>query len=104
MSIYLCDNCDEQKDGDWNCPSEVGGDEWCEDCACDVLPVDWEDWVITFYSKPIPDRNHDWEAVHNEYDGAPIDSLDTGSPDQRAFTGKNVMELIEQINEYNEES
>ncbi len=101
MSIYYCESCDQQRDGDWNVGTEVGAEFWCEDCCCE-LPEDWEDYKITFSRKPIPTTAHDWEAVHKDYDGAPIHSF--GPPaDNRAFTGKNVGDLIEQIKEYNEE-
>ena len=95
MSIYRCDKCDEQKNRKWDGCTEVLYDLWCDSCA-EILPDDFEDWEITFWMKPIPDRRHDFEAVHVDYDGA-IDSLD-----RRAFTGPNIESLINQINEYNE--
>ena len=31
----------------------------------------WGDWIITHNAKPIPDRSHDFDFVHEDYDGAP---------------------------------
>ena len=28
-----------------------------------------EGWKITYWMKPIPDRNHDYEFAHDDYDG-----------------------------------
>ena len=101
MSIYYCAKCDEPKNNDTNVCTDVGGELWCEGC-CSSLPEDWEDYKITFWKKPIPDRNNDFEAVHKDYDGAPIHSF--GPPaDNRFFTGPSRADIIEQIEEYNEE-
>jgi len=91
MSIYYCEGCGEHKDGDWDVGDEVCGEQWCETCCCDKLPEDWEDYKITYDMKPMTNRNHDWEALHKDYD----------PPDARSFTGRNGLDLIEQINEYN---
>lgn len=96
MSIYMCERCDNQKDGDWDCPTEVGGEMVCESCMCE-FPEDWEDYIITFDQPPIPTKQFDWRAVHKDYDGAP------DSNDYRAFTAPNVFDLVDQILEFNEE-
>ena len=31
----------------------------------------WGDWIITYNPKPIPNRSHDFDYVHKDYDGAP---------------------------------
>ncbi len=30
-------------------------------------------WKISYWMKPIPFRGHDWEAVHEDYDGTDTD-------------------------------
>lgn len=40
--------------------------------------------------KPVPDRRHDWDWCHEDYDGP-------GDP--RCGTGESVSDCIEQINE-----
>lgn len=92
MSIYMCERCGNQKDGDWDCPTEVGDEMVCESCMCE-FPEDWEDYKITFDMKPIPDRQFDWEALHKDFD----------PPDSRFFTGPNVFDLVDQILEFNED-
>lgn len=52
-------------------------------------------WDIVFDPKPIPDRNHDFEAVHTNYDG-----VDGGNG--LAVTGINLESVISQINEIEE--
>jgi len=96
MSIYHCHSCDRDRDNDHNLCTVVYDELWCEDCT-DGFPDDWEDYRITYWCKPIPNRNHDWAATHNDFDGSP----DSG--DGRAFTGKDILDLVQQINEYNEE-
>ena len=92
MSIYYCGRCGDLKNNDTNVCTDVGGELWCEGC-CSSLPGDWEDYTITYVPPPIPIRTWDWGALHKDYD----------PPDARFFCGKNVADLIEQINEYNEE-
>lgn len=48
-------------------------------------------WTITHNPKPIPMRSHDWDFVHEDYDGAP----DGG--DLRCGTGANIQDCLEQI-------
>ena len=50
----------------------------------------YKNWYMTHDPKPIPDRRHDWEAVHEDYDGP---------EDDRAITGKSLNDLMEQIDE-----
>ena len=97
MGCYYCELCDGLKDDDYNLCHEWGDGLVCEDCHTEHTPEDWEDWVLTYWKKPIPDRTHDWELVHKDYDGAP-DSGDT-----RAFTGPTIEDVYQQAIEYNEE-
>lgn len=46
-------------------------------------------WKFFFDKKPIPIRHHDWEAVHNEYDGAP------DANDDRYVTAGSLEAVIE---------
>ena len=48
--------------------------------------ADYKDWIIQHNPKPIPIRTHDWDAFHEDYDGA-IDSGDT-----RSFTAPTKSE------------
>ena len=69
----------------------------------DPLETAYNDWTITYAPPPIPTRSHDWQGVHKDYDGAPIHSF--GPPaDNRFFTGPSRADIIEQIEEYNEET
>jgi len=49
-----------------------------------------KDWIITYNPKPVPNRRHDYDAVHEDYDGP---------EDGRCFTAASVEEAIEEINE-----
>ena len=51
-------------------------------------------WEITHNPKPIPTRNDDWEAVHEDYDGP---------EDGRCITGRSVIDLQLQIDELESE-
>ncbi|MCP4230971.1 MAG: hypothetical protein GY771_12610 [bacterium] len=64
----------------------------CDDCA-DVLTPAIVGWHFGYNMKPMPDRNHDWEATHKDYDGP---------PDTRSFTGPNIWDLFEQILDAND--
>lgn len=52
--------------------------------------AEYRNWGIDYLPPPIPDRNHDWQAVHDNYDG-------TGS--MLVLTGKSLDECKEQIDE-----
>ncbi len=65
----------------------------CEDCAAALIPT-ISDWRFRYDMKPILDKNHDWEAVHKNYDGP---------PDTRSFTGPDIWDLFEQIEGFNDE-
>ena len=95
MSCYMCGFCGSSIDGDWDCGIEMpDGENWCDYCAADHLPEDWEDYKITYWQKPIPLRYHDWEATHKDYDGP---------EDHRVFTSGNLADLAAQIMDFNEE-
>ena len=32
-------------------------------------PYIYQDWLYTYDPPPIPDRRHDWQAWHRDYDG-----------------------------------
>ena len=104
MSCFLCEGCDRLLDGDRVEAYEWGAGIICIDCHVELTPEDFDDYILKYDPKPIPDRNHDWEVTHKDYDGAPIDSLDTGSPDDRHFTGASLEEVWGQVIDYNEES
>ncbi len=50
-------------------------------------------YVISYWAKPIPDRSHDWEGVHEDYDGA------DDSGDVRAGTAGSIEECKAAIDE-----
>ena len=58
--------------------------------------IKYKDWYVTYFCKPIPDRNHDWEASHTNYDGAP------DSDDDRAVTGPTLDDVKCQIDNWRE--
>ena len=51
----------------------------------------YKGWNIFHSPKPIPTRQHDWEAVHQDYDGP---------EDGRCLTGKSAKDMAEQIDEW----
>lgn len=52
-----------------------------------MTPVKYKGYTLSYWCKPIPDRGHDYEAVHEDYDGAP------DGDDDRCFTAASVEEL-----------
>ena len=55
------------------------------------------EWEIHYYRKPMPDRKHDWEWVHKEYDG-PGDRRHGTAPSRAACEAaikEYIMENIE---------
>lgn len=94
MAVFRCDLCDRFIDIDFHGVEEWGGEEVCSDCYNDHTPEDVDDWKLSYWKKPIPDRGHDWELTHKDYDGP-------GDP--RAFTGRSVEDVYQQAIEYNEE-
>jgi hypothetical protein len=53
-------------------------------------------WLIEYDPKPIPDRSHDYNYAHEDYDGAP------DSEDDRCGCSGSVEECIEEILELEE--
>lgn len=57
-------------------------------------PADWRmrygPWRIEHDPKPIPDRRHDWNFVHRDFDGP---------GDRRCGTGSSPDDCVEQIHE-----
>ncbi len=64
----------------------------CDNCADNFESIITA-WDFGYNMKPMPDRNHDWEATHKDYDGP---------PDTRSFTGPNIWDLFEQILDAND--
>ncbi len=56
------------------------------------MAVYYRAYKITFNPKPIPDRRHDWDFEHEDYDGAP-DSGDT-----RAGSAETIWDCLQAIN------
>ena len=101
MSVFYCELCGALRDGDF-----VGCNEWadglvCDDCFTENTPEDFEDWIVSYWKKPIPIRTLDWEIVHKDYDPTPLDS---GGPpgDDRFFQGPTLADVWQQVIEYNE--
>jgi len=65
------------------------------------MTIRHREYDITFNPKGLPIDSFDWEAVHEDYDGAPLES---GGPpaDDRFFLGDSVSDVIGQIEEYAE--
>ena len=57
----------------------------------------YKNWSIQYWCKPIPIRDWDWDAVHQDYDGAP----DSG--DDRAFATHSLEDAKLQIDNWDEE-
>ena len=93
MSCFLCEGCDRLLDGDWVEAYEWGDGIICIDCHVELTPEDFDDYILKYDPKPIPDRNHDWEVTHKDYD----------PPDDRHFTGASLEEVWGQVIDYNEE-
>jgi hypothetical protein len=53
----------------------------------------YRDYTIGFDMKPIPDRSHDWEFLHDGYDGAP------DSNDIRCGTAASLLDCYIAIHE-----
>ncbi len=67
----------------------------------DKIGLRYKDFEIIYYPKPIPIRSHDWEAVHDDYDGC--DDGEYNIHDHRFFTAGSVDDLKIIINEWYEE-
>lgn len=50
-------------------------------------------WNVHYEALPIPDRSHDWQATHSNYDGAP----DAGDAKRLHVEAATRSELIERI-------
>ena len=95
MAMQYCFECDRLLDGDWIEFCEWEGDnEICIDCHMELTPENYEDWEVFYWAKPIPDRNHDWEITHKNYDG---------EGDHRHFTGPTLSDVWSQAKEYEED-
>ena len=58
----------------------------------------YRDYTITYNPKPIPTKAHDWDFVHDDYDGAPEHS--EGSPsDHRCGAEVSIEACIDAIDE-----
>lgn len=68
---------------------------WVNETQIKNATDDWRDrhWHIEYVPKPIPDRRHDFDFWHDDYDGAP----DSG--DNRCGTAESVEDALEQIRE-----
>jgi len=103
MSVYRCELCDEFKDGDYIVCMEWDDGLVCEDCYCENTPENADEWIVSYWQKPIPVRSMDWEIVHKDYDPTPLDS--DGPPgDDRFFTGPTLLDVWHQAMEYEDEA
>lgn len=61
--------------------------------------IKYKGWTISCWYKPIPMRDFDIDVVHDDYDGAPLES---GGPpaDGRAFNCASVDEAKERIDNW----
>ena len=56
-------------------------------------PIKYNGFIITHWAKPIPDRSHDYDFVHEDYDGA------EDAQDNRHGSGSSVEDCKAQIDE-----
>ena len=57
------------------------------------LSATYKNWVITYNPKPIPDRSHDYDFTHKDYDGP---------GDNRASTARSMEEAKFEIDNWKE--
>jgi len=98
MACFMCELCDQLKDGDWVESYEWGDGEVCIDCHCEHTPEDWEDYILersTLFQV--------WTLTHKDYDGAPMHSLE-GPADHRFFHGPTIEDVYQQAIDFNEEN
>lgn len=55
----------------------------------------YRNWQYMYDPPPIPDRRHDWQAWHKDYDGP---------EDGRCLTAATELDIIQAIKEYEEEN
>lgn len=58
------------------------------------LTATYKDWIISYNPKPIPDRSHDYDLEHKDYDGP---------GDTRASTARNMKEAKLEIDNWEED-
>ncbi len=59
-------------------------------------PNTYGDWYYTYDPPPIPDRRHDWQAWHKDYDG-PEDP-------RPVLTAATESDILKEIKEWNEDN
>ena len=57
------------------------------------MSTQYRDYTISHDPKPIPDRSHDWDFAHDDFDGAP------DSYDPRCGTAASLEEAKQRIDE-----
>ncbi len=78
-------------ESDWRCYDEVWSlvdAEHYENERRDERVFNHRAWTISYVPKGGPTLAHDWEAVHEDYDGP---------EDWRALTGSSAADMVEQI-------
>lgn len=53
----------------------------------------YRNYKITYNPKPIPDRRHDWDFVHIDYDGPPDHRCGTSSSYEQAKRDIDLLEI-----------
>ena len=69
-----------------------------------VEPIRYRGYTISYDPPPIPMRSSDWAFVHDDYDGAPINSESDDGGDRRCGYGASVEDCKQQIDEQIEET
>lgn len=59
----------------------------------DMKQIKYHEFIITYWAKPIPDRAHDYDFVHEDFDGA------EDSNDYRCGSGSSVDDCKQKIDE-----
>lgn len=62
------------------------------------MEISYKGWKVCYDPKPIPDRRHDWDFIHDDYDGAP----DSGNR-HLCGTAASFEDALRQIDEIEED-
>lgn len=62
-----------------------------------MKPIKYKNYTISYWAKPIPDRSHDYDFMHDDFDGAD-DANDT-----RCGCGSSIDDCKRQIDEMEED-
>lgn len=84
-------------------PEDAHDPDNCEHCKPAPRPVRYRGYTISYNPKPIPTRAHDYDFVHDDYDGAPLEHADGPPGDDRAGSAASVAACKREIDELEDE-